>query len=550
MSAIQAGKAAWFVLSGLAVAVIAAGGCGAGRSPEGTPGMRTLTPPAATATIDPISVTVSADRSEATIAIATETPVSTMPAALDPEGPWLLGIGGDDRLVALNPDGSGLTPLAHEPLWDSYPEVREGVELSGTGWIAVRTSASRWPIPPTDISLDLFQLPDIQPVRRFPLFSQELVARMGQIGEHRLPYEAEPVEGPNWQYEMVYLVVLPERNPPRWSPDGRYLAFAGAMDGPSSDLYVYDTQTDLVRRLTDGPNQAAIMGWSPDSRWIIHVEASTYMIADGGEIGGFPGDAVWAAAVDGSELKRLYEPARVEWIHGWVSDTVFLVEGWSGYIFLHDLRAVDVGTGAEKMHYPGKYYNSALAPGPAVAVVDAVSDCCFDAESPPPSEDEYFPGGLHLVPLDGGVPKQLRPGVEEFNARWLEWFPQLDRFFAGGFGPPYLFTSSGEITHTFQDERGRPAVSPDGSWLVFDEERERPGLRLYRVGGELVREISEESAFNFVWEPDSSGLYYLTRVGQTNNLMVVAIPEGEPVLVHPSLGIYQFTLVQGTEGSR
>ena len=535
MSAIQAGRAAWFVPIGLAVAVIAAGGCGGGRSPEGTPGTRTFTPPTATATIDPNSVTVSASRSVATLAIATETPVSTIPAALDPEGPWLLGIGGEDRLVALNPDGSGLTHLAHEPLWDSYPEVREGVELSGTGWIAVRTSANGWPVPPTDMSLDLFQLPDVQPVRRIPLFSQELVARMGQIGEHRLPYEAEPVEGPNWRYEMVYLVILSERNPPRWSPDGRYLAFAAAMDGPSSDLYVYDTQTDQVRRLTDGPNQAAIMGWSPDSRWIIHVEASTYMIADGGEIGGFPGDAVWAAAVDGSELKRLYEPARVEWILGWVADTVFLVEGWSGYIFLHDLRSVDVATGAEQMHYLGKYYNSALAPEPGVAVVDAVSDWR--------SEEEYLPGGLHLVPLDGGEPKQLRTGVQEFNARWLQWFPQLDRFFAGGFGSPYLFTSSGEITHTFEDERGWPAVSPDGSWLIFDEERERPGLRLYRSDGQLDRVISEENAFNFVWLPDSSGLYYLVQAGDSNRLMVVSIPEAETVVLHPNPGLYRFVLV-------
>jgi len=277
------------------------------------------------------------------------------------------------------------------------------------------------------------------------------------------------------------------------------------------------------------------MGWSPDSRWIIHVEASTYMIADGGEIGGFPGDAVWAAAVDGSELKRLYEPARVEWILGWVADTVFLVEGWSGYIFLHDLRSVDVATGAEQMHYSGKYYNSALASEAAVAVVDAVSDWR--------SEEEYLPGGLHLVPLDGGEPKQLRTGVQEFNARWLEWFPQLDRFFAGGFGSPYLFTSSGEITHTFEDERGRPAVSPDGSWLIFDEERERPGLRLYRSDGQLDRVISEENAFNFVWLPDSSGLYYLVQAGDSNRLMVVSIPEAETVVLHPNPGLYRFVLV-------
>lgn len=537
MRVIQAGKVAWSVSTGLAAIAIAAGGCGGGGSPDGIPGLRTLNPQAATPTIDPDSVTVSVSRSEATPVIATESPVSPIPDALDPEGPWLIGINGEDRLIALNTDGTGPTALGHQPFWDSYPDVRPGIELSGTGWIAVRTSASTWPDPPSDISLDLFRLPAVQPIRRIPLFSQEIAARMGDVGKHLQPYDTEPIVGPNWRYEVLYLAVLAERDPPRWSPDGRYLAFVGAIDGPSADVYVYDAQTDQVRRLTDGPDQAALMGWSPDSRWIIHAAASSYMLADGGDIGGFPADAVWAVAPDGTALRRLYEPGRVDLILGWLSDTVFLVEEWSGYIFLHDLRSVDLDTGAEQMHYLGKFYNSVLAPGPEIVVVDAVSDW--------PSEDEYFPGGLQLVPLDGGGPTQLHPGIETHNARWIEWFPQLDRFFAGGFGPPYLFTSSGEITHTFEDERGRPAVSPDGSWLIFDEERERPGLRLYRSDGRLDRVISEENAFNFVWLPDSAGLYYLVKAGDSNRLMVVAIPDGEPVLVHPNPEFARLVLVQG-----
>ena len=136
-----------------------------------------------------------------------------------------------------------------------------------------------------------------------------------------------------------------------------------------------------------------------------------------------------------------------------------------------------------------------------------------------------------------------------FGARWLEWFPQLDRFFAGGFGSPYLFTSSGEITHTFQTETGWPAVSPDGSWLAFDNERERPGLRLYRADGQMVREISQATTYNFVWTPDSSGLYYLVKTEDSNRLMHVSIPGGEPITLHPNPGLYRFVLVEGPKGS-
>lgn len=61
-----------------------------------------------------------------------------------------------------------------------------------------------------------------------------------------------------------------------WSPDGQYPAFVAAIDGPSSDLYVYDVRYDKVTRLTDGRNQAASLAWSPDSKWIVHLEVEHF----------------------------------------------------------------------------------------------------------------------------------------------------------------------------------------------------------------------------------------------------------------------------------
>jgi len=77
-----------------------------------------------------------------------------------------------------------------------------------------------------------------------------------------------------------------------WSPDGRYLAFAGIIEGPSSDLYIYDTRTRKVKRLTSGPNQAYGLAWSPDGKWIVHMEVISFT--------GWWVETVWAAASDGS----------------------------------------------------------------------------------------------------------------------------------------------------------------------------------------------------------------------------------------------------------
>ncbi|MDH5605336.1 MAG: hypothetical protein OEY93_00455 [Anaerolineae bacterium] len=88
---------------------------------------------------------------------------------------------------------------------------------------------------------------------------------------------------------------------PEWSPNGRYLSIIGAIDGPSYDLYVFDTLDNDFIRLTDGPNHAMDMKWTLDSQWIIH---SAY-----GYIGsGCPHESVWAASVDGNEVRLLFEP--------------------------------------------------------------------------------------------------------------------------------------------------------------------------------------------------------------------------------------------------
>jgi WD40 repeat protein len=49
-----------------------------------------------------------------------------------------------------------------------------------------------------------------------------------------------------------------------WSPDGNSLAFAGEMDGPSSDVYRYDLGTHKIQRLTDGLEEVQTIDWSTD----------------------------------------------------------------------------------------------------------------------------------------------------------------------------------------------------------------------------------------------------------------------------------------------
>ena len=56
-----------------------------------------------------------------------------------------------------------------------------------------------------------------------------------------------------------------------WSPDGRYLAFPVISTGPSSDLFVYDTEMKSLRRLTNDDAEIVSIVWSADSKIIYYV---------------------------------------------------------------------------------------------------------------------------------------------------------------------------------------------------------------------------------------------------------------------------------------
>jgi dipeptidyl aminopeptidase/acylaminoacyl peptidase len=60
---------------------------------------------------------------------------------------------------------------------------------------------------------------------------------------------------------------------PRWSPDGRYLAFLSAREGKKTQVWLLDRRGGEAKRLTDYKADVSSLAWSPDSRRLALVVA-------------------------------------------------------------------------------------------------------------------------------------------------------------------------------------------------------------------------------------------------------------------------------------
>src|SRR5438093_8840126 len=56
-------------------------------------------------------------------------------------------------------------------------------------------------------------------------------------------------------------------NRPRWSPDGRWIAFRGTVDG-NTDVYVVGSGGGAPKRLTDHPASDMDPEWSCDGKYV------------------------------------------------------------------------------------------------------------------------------------------------------------------------------------------------------------------------------------------------------------------------------------------
>jgi WD40 repeat protein len=274
-----------------------------------------------------------------------------------------------------------------------------------------------------------------------------------------------------------------------WSPDGRYLAFGGQMDGLSSDLYVYDVQTSSIQRLSSGDQELQWIDWSPDGKWILH--GSLFAVGAGMTYD------VYAATLNGASAP--YLSTSPMGAGTWLNDHQYIEHDAENGPGNYGLRLVDVKTGNITKLWDGAFVQYAVSPSGKWVLLFAMTYL-----SPYPYQED---------------PADFQSGWKLINLQTLEK-TDAPEFLAD---PPNVFlrAEDGEIIplilKPYPMGVDHVAGSPDSQyWVVANDEE----IKLFSTALSLLLTVPNPSSSirDIMWSPDSSGLFliYETEIYSMN----------------------------------
>ncbi len=294
-----------------------------------------------------------------------------------------------------------------------------------------------------------------------------------------------------------------------WSPDGRFLAFAGQMDGLSSDLYVYDSLTNAIKRLSSGSQEVQWISWSPNGAWIL--DGSSYSVGEGMQY------SIYATSVDGATVKQLSTGTpQIVTSNDWLDDYRYFDSNGANGPGAYDLKLVDIINNKTTQIWNGSYSSFAFIPYENWVALYANTPTW-------PYTGSDFQTGIFLI--NTNTHKQTR-----VNSLGSEGCCGYFTIQALGSNEDRLFlvkdstvqnldylTSDGTLISTGV-KADVFSVSPDQlSWITITS-----NIQVFKEDGSLVRAsalpatLPAKEAGSIIWRPDSSGLFF-TSIESFNN---------------------------------
>jgi dipeptidyl aminopeptidase/acylaminoacyl peptidase len=281
---------------------------------------------------------------------------------------------------------------------------------------------------------------------------------------------------------------------PRWSPDGKYLAFMSDRKDDNTDVWLLDRRGGEAQRLTETVQDVDAFAWSPDSKRLVLVLRDPS-----------PEDLEDAAAKkcqdEGRECKGKKAGKKRR---PWVIDRYIFKEDEIGYLERHrkHLYVFDLATKSLTQITSGDFDDEHPAWSP-----DGKS-IAFDSNRSTPDPDRNTDTNIWVVAADnknkGADLTQVttNPGEDKTPAwspdgKWIAYITQLDpKFYI--YATNHLAVSpaaGGEakvLTKTFDRMASAPHFSPDGKFVYFiaDDDGTQNLCKVPVQGGEITRPIS------------------------------------------------------------
>lgn len=357
------------------------------------------------------------------------------------------------RYMVMNADGTNLQPI---PLPD-LPENRVWRFLSEPHgpFLAFRTIPKEG--APFDIRTDgyddfvwIIKLPDNQVIRKLPLLSD---AARDVIHEAQ---NKDPGAFGNGSEIPTQLGLVVNPDSFQWSPHGRYLTYSAALDGSGTDLYIYDTEKDISRRMTRGRTGAQIWFWFPDGSTLFYrngqITTVEYAMPDLAHM-----DGVYALDLFQGE-RKLYDPETGEQVIN-VSDEAFLVMDHGFEAIPWNLRLVNYRTGGIRTLYKDAFSSAASDPSGQTILL------LFDSSGPFSSQIEDKTPGVYRVNFASGKLDFLREGSYS-----VHYESSVNLFSTGKKSSEVsrnmiLFDQSGQ-ENLHINNAAWLLPSPDGQWII------------------------------------------------------------------------------------
>jgi hypothetical protein len=411
----------------------------------------------------------------ATLAVtATPTPIPE-PTSLNAAGPYLL-YSGESGIWISNPDGSFLTQITSHS--NDLFDLRRAVSPRGDELAMI--------IEQEDGQfLVTISIPDGE------------VKTIAQLSKLTM-LDAEGKAGETAGNAAIMISYYPNV---AWQPgEGRYLAFVGAVNGPTSDVYTYDTQTGEIAQLTSGPSHAIIPIWSPDGQYIYHFGVNLVPPIGGALIGYNKMEGAWAVRISDGEVITQPTPKSSHHVFvGWKDDNHYIMYDNDETCISKNLRSVDVTTGkaVPLMNY-SFYFGAALSPENG-SILFAGSEGC---------PDSVGEGVFLLMPGETEPEKLL-----DTKAYEVSWLPESKVFQAY---PEALFSADGKTTYEspVYDASYHPAISKNGyqAWEVIENRIGRIEVRV--PGGDWKKIADGFFVDGLIWDPvDGDTLIIATEDG-------------------------------------